>query len=631
MTDVVCGGCLSRQAAGTQYCGVCGREFPRTGRPVTEQQPGPQSAVQQMAGSGYGAAQGGQDLPYHHGGSRIDDEFHTGTFVPVRDPGPAPAAPEPVYAHVGRRIVALMLDSFVGGLLYGAFAVTMVMVAAAQIPEGAISVDENTQLRMAQLSLAGTAGGAALLFLWGLAMVIWEGKTGKTLGNLAFGIRTLSAENQEPIGFWRVVLRNLVVGAGSIVPLVGQLIVLLSPLWDDGGRKQGWHDKAARAVVVDIKKKPAPVVEGFDPDSRPRAPDRVVAQQGAGPGSAAPGAAAFGTPAPAFEPTQQPGPPAPTAFPPGGSPAPAHPAQAQPAPAQPDPWAFPGTSGPPSDDGLITDVPPTGTGPFSPMQPGHRQEPSTQQWPADQLSNQSQQPMLPGAPPSSPPEAGPPATVSTSAPPATPNSPRPITAANTIPEHPVLETSPYPPIAQPRRRDSQPTRAVGPGGPGQGADGAGQGTGYGQMPQGQYGSGLDQASAEQLPDQTMMQRPTGSSGAMDPPPVVGAVLELDSGERVSVEGPTLVGRNPQAPGSSGVQLIQLPDPTRSVSKNHAELGVDSAGLWLTDRNSTNGTVVSVPGLPPRVAEAGARVRVPVGSTIHFGDRRVVVHPGAGQG
>ncbi|MBO0608745.1 RDD family protein [Myceligenerans salitolerans] len=645
MTDVVCSGCLSRQAAGTQYCGVCGREFPRTGRPVVEQQPGPQSAVQQMAGGGYGTSQGGQELPYHHGGSRIDEEFHTGTFVPVRDPGPMPAEPEPVYAHVGKRIVALLLDGAVGSVLFGVvYGIALVM---AQPPEGVIAIDENEQRAMLTTLVAGLWGGLGLMFLWGLSLWIWEGRSGKTLGNLALGIRTVSAAGQEPVGFWRIVLRVLVVGAGSLVCGIGAWVVLLSPLWDKSGRKQGWHDKAAGAVVIDAKKKPAPVVEGFDPDSRPRAPGRVTSGQGGagrsvqGPATPAPGTPAPGAPAvsggqaspgalraagqahsaassagqaPTFDPARQSGQPAAASFTPDGSRA----------PAQPDPWSFPKASAPPPGDGLITDVP---AGPaFPPVRSGQPgQEPSSQQWPGQQAPSAPQQPMLPGAPPSSPPEAAPPTTASTPSPPATPNSPRPITAANTIPDHPLLETSPYPPISQPQRRDSQPTRAVSIDGPGQR-----QGGTYGQGSRGQHAAPPtpEATGAEQLPDETIMQMPTGSTGAMDPPPVVGAVLELESGEMVRVDGPTLVGRNPQAPGSSGVRLVQLPDPTRSVSKNHAELGVDSAGLWLTDRASTNGTVVSVPGLPPRVAEAGARVRVPVGSTIHFGDRRVVVHAGA---
>ncbi|GAB4084433.1 hypothetical protein GCM10028784_10630 [Myceligenerans cantabricum] len=627
MTDVVCSGCLSRQAAGTQYCGVCGREFSRTGKPVAEQQPGPRSTVQQPAG-GIPGAPHPPDLPYHHGAAYGgDDDFQTGTLVPVRDPGPGPAEPEPVYAHVGRRIVAVLLDGVVGSLLFGI--VYGISYAVAQPPEGLIAIDENEARAMFTTLMVGLWGGLGLMLLWNLSMWIWEGKSGRTLGNLAFGIRTVSVSDRLPVGFWHVVLRVLVVGAGSLAFGVGAWVVLLSPLWDKGGRKQGWHDKAAGTVVIDVTKKPVPVVSGFDPDSRPKAPARNPGTGGLRPagGPASPGAlraagqahsaASTAAPATQFDPVRpQPAPQAPASFTPDGTAA----------PAQPDPWSFPRTSEPPSGGGLITDVPGASPGGAFPpasagapaQQPPAQQPPSAPQPPVRPPSAQPQQPMAPAAPPSSPPQAGPPTTSGTPSPPATPNSPRPMTAANTIPDHPVLETSPYPPIAQPRRRDSQPTRAVS-------IDGPGQGRGQHASPQ---GPDPEATRIEPASDATNLQMSTGSGRALEPPAVTGVMLELESGDPVLVDGPALVGRNPQAPDSSGVNLVQIPDPTRSVSKNHAELGVDSAGLWLTDRGSTNGTVVSVPGLPPRVAEPGARVRVPVGSTIHFGDRRVVVHPGS---
>ncbi|MBL0885448.1 RDD family protein [Myceligenerans indicum] len=638
MTDVVCGGCLSRQAAGTQYCGVCGREFPPPGGPAAEQQPGPWSAVRQGAGGGYAAPPGGQDPPFHHGVAGPDDVFQTGTVRAVHDRTPAAEEPGPVFAHVGRRIVAVLLDGAVGAVLFST--VYGIAFLLAQPPEGVIAIDENEQRAMATTLVAGLVVGFGLMFAWNLAMWIWAGRSGRTFGNVALGIRTVSAADGQPIGFWRVVLRVLVVGAGGLVCGVGAWVVLLSPLWDKGGRVQGWHDRAAGAVVVDARKKPAPVVEGFDPDSRPHAPPRPGAPRPGGPGRGAP---VPGAPVPGTPPTSagqaSPGAlraagqahsaassagqaPAGPALPAGRQPAASFTPGGPAAPAQPDPWSFPGAS---SGEGLITDVPGGAAGQAPSVQPGG----PGQDVPAWQRPGQAparpQQPMSPGAPPSSPPADAPTtAAASTPSPPATPSSPRPITAANTIPDHPVPETSPYPPISQPQRRDSQPTRAVGIDGPGQRRGSSGQARAE------RYGAGGfpdPDTRMDQLSDQTMMQSPTASGGAMDPPPVLGAVLELESGERVQVAGPTLVGRNPQAPGGSGVRLVQIPDPTRSVSKNHAELGVDSAGLWLTDRGSTNGTVVSVPGLPPRVAEAGARVRVPVGSTIHFGDRRVVVHPG----
>jgi predicted component of type VI protein secretion system len=104
------------------------------------------------------------------------------------------------------------------------------------------------------------------------------------------------------------------------------------------------------------------------------------------------------------------------------------------------------------------------------------------------------------------------------------------------------------------------------------------------------------------------------------------VLELGTGERFAVTSRTLVGRNPQAPAGEPWDVVTVPDPTRSVSKTHAELHPDAGGLWVIDRGSTNGTVVSVPGRAPQVAAPGARVRVTAGTTLHVGDARIVVHP-----
>ena len=645
MTDVVCGGCASPQPAGTQYCGVCGREFPRTGRPPVPVDPGPRSAVQQQAGS-YG---GGGELPYHQGGGYQDDEFQTGTFVPEREPAPVSSEPVPVYAHVGRRIVALLIDGGVGGALFGiVYGIALLM---AQPPEGMVAIDENEARALVMTLMVGLWVGIGLMVLWSLAMLIWEARTGKTLGNVALGIRTLSAEDQNPIGFWRVVLRMLVVGAGSIACGIGTWVVLLSPLWDAGGRRQGWHDKAARAVVIDIKKKPAPEVAGFHPEARPAsapapAPAPAPVQGGltpaqgpAGPGALRAAGQGHAAASAAHQSAQRSAAAqAPTAsFTPEGS-APA---------ANRDPWSFP-TGQPAEGGGLITDVP-GAPGAFSPQAPGAGQDPAGGAPSAAQQPAQppAQQPPAeqPGPPASSYPADQP--TASTPSPPATPNSARPITAANTIPDHPVMETSPYPPISQPQHRESQPTRAAN-------IDQIGQAARQAQQPQPsreaapqprpaappqpaapqESASTGRHAAAPDGDDATRIEPMSGSTqlhtgGAMVPPVVTGVVLELESGQSVRVDGPTLVGRNPQAPGSTGVNLVQIADPMRSVSKNHAELGVDSAGLWLTDRGSTNGTVVSVPGLPPRVAEPGARVRVPVGSTIHFGDRRVVVHPSSG--
>lgn len=525
MSDVQCAGCGSTQRAGAPFCAVCGREFPRTGRPVGAPAGPPRGALDAAAA---GVAGPGGPASLVHTGT-TEPEMMTATQVPAYL-GPATPEPEaaPVYAHVGRRIVAFLLDGVVAGVLFGI--VYGIGFSTIDLPSGVInSSDPRFAALVGQiLTVAGLASAAAGLY-W-LAMLIWEGLTGKTLGNLVMGIRTQSADGGMPIGVGRALLRYLVVAACGLVPFFGTVVVLLSPLWDGGGRRQGWHDKAGKAVVVDaraMQRAAAPRTASFAPAS---------GGPGAGPATAssAPSAVLLGAVATPPTPTQQPA-PQPTYQAPAGPPA-----------GAPDPYAAPayqppaGPAAGAGTDGLITGVP--GSGAPQPASAGPLQAMPDPQ----QLQQQFQQP---------------------------------------VPPQPQQQPQPQQPVA-------------------------------------------DSASevSEHTSFETRMQS-RAQRQELRPAPVVGVVLELESGDRHAVDGPARVGRNPEASAGESVTLVRIDDPTRSVSKNHADLDVDSAGLWINDRGSTNGTVISVAGLPPRVAEPGARVRVPMGATIHVGDRRIVVHPG----
>lgn len=551
MTDVVCAGCGSPQAAGSPYCAVCGREFPRTGRPVAEAAAPPVGQVQAAAAAGlvppglpeHGRSAGSGPV-YRHSdpGATTEPEMYTATVRPTRTPT-VTAVPVP-YAGVGRRFAAVLLDGLVVGV-----AVSIVSFVGIQLagfpPDGVAGATTPEEAADLTARLSGVYLLAGLVSLvYAVAMWMWEGRTGRTLGNLALGIRTVDAGTREAVGFGRAFLRSLIVSLGSIVCGVGQLVVLLSPLWDSAGRRQGWHDKVARSVVLDVRGVTEPV------------PAR---REAAGAGQYAPPAAApTAPPSPVGPPpvtspwtTPEPGPAAPVGPAAGYAPA------GHPAPTQSDPWSFPSTqpgAGAGAGAGIITGVPgvTSPSGSAAPQQPAPVAQPLAPQAPA-------QQPGLFAPAPQAPPA-----------------------------------------VQQP---DSRPAQQP-------------------PVPQQQTG---EQPSW----DTTRMGLPT-SPGGLTPAPMATVVLELESGSRHVVDGPALIGRNPQSPDGAHGILVKIDDPTRSVSKTHAELGVDTAGLWLTDRGSTNGSVVSAPGLPPRVAEPGARVRVPVGSTIHLGDRRVVVHPQQGQ-
>lgn len=106
----------------------------------------------------------------------------------------------------------------------------------------------------------------------------------------------------------------------------------------------------------------------------------------------------------------------------------------------------------------------------------------------------------------------------------------------------------------------------------------------------------------------------------DAAPEAAWIAELDDGREIVIEGLLLLGRNPQPqPGEEGAQLIKLADETRTVSKSHLAIGLDSAGLFVVDRGSTNGSTVTTPvGVSSR-ARAGEIVYVEEESVVSIGD------------
>lgn len=103
------------------------------------------------------------------------------------------------------------------------------------------------------------------------------------------------------------------------------------------------------------------------------------------------------------------------------------------------------------------------------------------------------------------------------------------------------------------------------------------------------------------------------------------VLQFSTGESIVVEGTGIVGRNPSCePGESVDALIPVFDVGKSVSKSHAEFGQESGSFWVSDRHSTNGTIVRQPDAEPVRCDPGKRYHVVRGTRIEIGDQFFVV-------
>ncbi len=120
-------------------------------------------------------------------------------------------------------------------------------------------------------------------------------------------------------------------------------------------------------------------------------------------------------------------------------------------------------------------------------------------------------------------------------------------------------------------------------------------------------------------DQTV-HRPVGVAGAPAVAPSAGPEIVFESGRRVSLSTPVVIGRNPVSQAHlPGASLVSYDDVTRSISATHLAVGLEHGQVWVEDLASTNGSELVLPhgeviGLTP-----GARTLLPAGASLRFGE------------
>ena len=437
-----------------------------------------------------------------------------------------PAAASAGAAGLGRRAAAVGLDAVLVLLVGGWYGVAQGVSALAE------------RSRDAPADPIGPSWLALVCGALSLALVVvqWvlHGRLGWTVGRRLVGIRTVDERSRRPIGMARVLLRGLVVAVSALVLVVGQVVVLLSPLFDRSGRNQGWHDRAARAVVLDVRRTAAGAFAA-PPPPRPDVVRGASTVSWRAPGSGSPDS--LGSPD---------GPASPGGL---GSPA-----------APPPPPATPGRA--------VAPVPaPPATGALTrplvlaPLAP-HRAGPD--------LDTRAL-PLVPPPPPSVP----------------APIPSASVGAGGARPAaHPAQHSAEHPAGAQPQGRDL-----------------------------------LDHPVPHRFGDDEDVETTRRALAPVPAPTrerITSAVLEISDGQRVEVRHTALVGRNPAA-ATDGVQLVRVVDPGRSVSKTHLQLAVEQTGVWVADRGSTNGTVVTLPDGAQVICPVDQPVRLRLGAVVVFGD------------
>jgi hypothetical protein len=116
------------------------------------------------------------------------------------------------------------------------------------------------------------------------------------------------------------------------------------------------------------------------------------------------------------------------------------------------------------------------------------------------------------------------------------------------------------------------------------------------------------------------QQPAAATSA---PSSLAPVVELDSGQRFTLDSALVLGRNPSAPMDAPAEVYRWADLSRTLSKSHARLEWDGRRVWITDLASTNGTFVRTAGAPQPLI-AYQRTPLAAESVLELGDRIVTV-------
>lgn len=147
-----------------------------------------------------------------------------------------PAAVVP--ATIGRRVAAYAIDI---AIAYGIVAV-LIGVAAAIIAGVGTGWDE-TGLALMLVGVWAVIALAALT--WALVYTAMQGGRG-SIGQRTLRIRLYGADSGAAIGFGHALLRNIVWALATSI-----VVGYFTPLFDQSGKRQGWHDKATGAIVGD--------------------------------------------------------------------------------------------------------------------------------------------------------------------------------------------------------------------------------------------------------------------------------------------------------------------------------------------------------------------------------------------
>jgi len=108
-----------------------------------------------------------------------------------------------------------------------------------------------------------------------------------------------------------------------------------------------------------------------------------------------------------------------------------------------------------------------------------------------------------------------------------------------------------------------------------------------------------------------------------PRPVLG-VLRLSVGDMISLDRDVVMGRNPKVdfPGTDGEErphVVRLSGEDGDISRTHLRVTLDGWHVLVTDLNSTNGTLITLPGREPEQLRPGQPMPIKPGTVVTLAD------------
>lgn len=93
-----------------------------------------------------------------------------------------------------------------------------------------------------------------------------------------------------------------------------------------------------------------------------------------------------------------------------------------------------------------------------------------------------------------------------------------------------------------------------------------------------------------------------------------------TGQTIVIDKSTLLGRKPSMDVPQGAKAVRIVDPTRTTSRNHAAISIDTDGaLWIEDYGSLNGTYIITNGQETQVTK-GTPLKLSAPATVRIGDQ-----------